>query len=58
MHHVLACFVALVTAAPLAFAQAWPAKPVRIVVPLAPGGTVDVLSRLLGERLAAALGQC
>jgi tripartite-type tricarboxylate transporter receptor subunit TctC len=57
MQRLIACFIGLATAAPLAFAQAWPAKPVRIVVPFAPGGTVDLLSRLIGERLAAALGQ-
>ena len=37
--------------------DAWPSRPVRIVVPFAAGGTSDVLARTLGERLQAALKQ-
>jgi len=44
--------------APLAFAQqAWPAKPVRWIVPWPPGGGADVLSRMLSPPLAEALKQ-
>ena len=38
-------------------AQTWPAKPIRIVVPFAPGGGIDVLTRALGIRLSARWGQ-
>lgn len=38
-------------------AQEWPAKLIRLVVPFPPGGTPDILARLLGQRAARALGQ-
>ncbi len=44
-------------AAPAAWAQAWPAKPITLVVPFAPGGTTDVLARAVGQELSSALGQ-
>jgi tripartite-type tricarboxylate transporter receptor subunit TctC len=45
------------TAATAAQAPDWPTKPVRFIVPFPPGGTVDPLARLIGQRLSAALGQ-
>src|SRR5947207_9171432 len=41
----------------IARAQAYPARPVRIIVPLAPAGTVDIMARLLGQWLSDRLGQ-
>ena len=38
-------------------AQAYPSKPIRIVVPYGAGGGIDVISRLVGERLSQRLGQ-
>ena len=52
---ILLC-AALVVTAP-ASAQQYPTRPVRFVVPFAPGGSVDTLARTIGPRLADALGQ-
>ncbi|SPD63330.1 conserved exported protein of unknown function [Cupriavidus taiwanensis] len=40
-----------------AFAQPWPARPLRMVVPFPPGSSPDLIARILTEKLAAALGQ-
>ena len=40
-----------------AWAQAYPIRPVRIIVPLAPAGTVDIIARMMGQWLSERLGQ-
>ena len=48
------------TLAPLgtqALAQAWPAKPIRIILQFPPGGSTDVVARILGEAMSQSLGQ-
>jgi tripartite-type tricarboxylate transporter receptor subunit TctC len=40
-----------------AFAQAYPNKPIRMIVPFPPGGTADILGRAIGQKLAENVGQ-
>src|SRR5262249_38671085 len=47
----------LVAASGVARAQTWPAKPIRLIVPLAPGATADIVAGIFAEELAKSLGQ-
>ncbi|HYC48057.1 MAG TPA: tripartite tricarboxylate transporter substrate binding protein [Burkholderiales bacterium] len=49
--------MATAAAARAAWAQAWPAKPIRMIVPFSAGSTSDVLGRVIAEALGPALGQ-
>ena len=48
--------LALAATATMATAQTWPSKPIKWIVPFAPGGTTDILARTVGEKLSVALG--
>jgi tripartite-type tricarboxylate transporter receptor subunit TctC len=50
---ITACMLCL--AAPAALAQAWPAKPIRMIVPYTPGGYTDTMARLVGDAVGRAL---
>ena len=56
MTRLAALLCAVLLASPAA-AQTWPSKPVRMVVPLSPGGFADVPARLLAPRLSAQFGR-
>ncbi len=53
----IACGATIIMIADRTAAQTYPAKAVRVVVPSAPGGSVDTMGRLVAQKLSAALGQ-
>jgi tripartite-type tricarboxylate transporter receptor subunit TctC len=56
-HFIQALAMAATLASGSAMAQAWPSKPISLIVPFPAGGTTDVLARALAEKLTLSLGQ-
>jgi tripartite-type tricarboxylate transporter receptor subunit TctC len=55
--HLAAGAAALPTVSRIARSQAYPTRPVRLIVPTAPGGAFDIMARVIGQWLSERLGQ-
>src|SRR4051794_23301848 len=56
-YFLLALSALIASAMAHGFAHAWPDRPVTLILPYPPGGTIDTQARIMGERLAVRLGQ-
>ena len=54
---IAGCIIAAITAAQPAYAQVWPTRPIRLIVPTGPGSATDVMARLLADGISPALTQ-
>ena len=53
----LAAAAVCAAAATISFAQGYPAKPIRLIIPFPPGGATDILERVMAQKLTEQLGQ-
>lgn len=49
--------ILIALAAPAALGQAWPTKPIRLMVPFPPGGSTDIVARIVAQKMGERLGQ-
>jgi tripartite-type tricarboxylate transporter receptor subunit TctC len=57
LFRALAAFAIVLACTGGAFAQGWPNRPIRMIVPYTPGGYTDLMARLVGQKISDALGQ-